>query len=103
MAREAWYSAAMRMKRERILSLAKTIAEELVSRGLIVCPASREELARRLDHVLQEEIHLEDMINEEVREILKAYESQIRSGAVDYQRMFQMVKAKLVKERGIIL
>jgi hypothetical protein len=38
-----------------------------------------------------------------VRQILKAYEQEIEQGHVDFQRMFTMVKSKLVRERGIIL
>ena len=46
---------------------------------------------------------IEDRLNDEVRELLKAYESQIERGQVDYQKMFQMIKRKLAKEREIIL
>jgi len=35
--------------------------------------------------------------------MLKVYEKQIEQGQVDYQKMFQKVKQKLVRERGIIL
>jgi len=35
--------------------------------------------------------------------MLKVYEQQIEQGQVDYQKMFQMVKQKLVRERGLIL
>jgi uncharacterized protein len=38
-----------------------------------------------------------------VRQLLKAYDAQIEQGQVDYQKMFQMVKQKLVRERGLIL
>jgi hypothetical protein len=46
---------------------------------------------------------VEDRVNAEVRQMLKIYEKQIEQGQVDYQKMFQMVKQKLVRERGIIL
>jgi hypothetical protein len=38
-----------------------------------------------------------------VRQMLKAYEQEIERGNVDYQKMFTMIKQKLVRERGIIL
>jgi hypothetical protein len=57
----------------------------------------------KVEQVIINEIRIEDRLNEEVRELLKGYEGQIKSGAVDYQRMFQMVKNKLAKERGVIL
>jgi hypothetical protein len=34
---------------------------------------------------------------------MKAYEADIEKGHVDYQKMFTMIKSKLVRERGLIL
>jgi hypothetical protein len=34
---------------------------------------------------------------------MKTYEKEIEQGKVDYQKMFTMIKHKLVRERGIIL
>jgi uncharacterized protein len=48
-------------------------------------------------------LSIEDRLNAEVRQLLKAYEQDIERGHVDFQRMFTMVKGKLAKERGIIL
>ena len=56
-----------------------------------------------MDQVITHELSAEDRVNAEVRQLLKAYEHQIEQGQVDYQKMFQMVKQKLVRERGIIL
>ena len=40
----------------------------------------------------------------EVRQLLKANMNiRLSKAQVDYQKMFQMVKQKLVRERGIIL
>ena len=35
--------------------------------------------------------------------MLKQYDAEFNSGRADYQKMFTMVKSKLVKERGVIL
>jgi hypothetical protein len=53
--------------------------------------------------VVTDELSVEDRLNSEVRQLLKAYERQIETGQVDYQKMFAMIKQKLVRERGIIL
>jgi hypothetical protein len=93
----------MRLKKERITFLAKSIVEGLIGKDLLRCATSREELVKRVEQVIFNEIRIEDRLNEEVRELLKGYEAQIKSGAVDYQKMFQMVKNKMAKERGVIL
>ena len=56
-----------------------------------------------LDQAVTDELSVEDRLNSEVRQLLKAYERQIEAGQVDYQKMFTMIKSKLVRERGLIL
>jgi hypothetical protein len=60
-------------------------------------------LVAGLEQVMTDELSVEDRLNAEVRQLLKAYDKQIEQGQVDYQKMFQMVKQKLVRERGLIL
>jgi len=52
---------------------------------------------------MTEELSVEDRLNAEVRQLMKAYEKDIEHGHVDYQKMFTMIKSKLVRDRGIIL
>jgi len=63
----------------------------------------RKAFVEQIDHAILEELSVEDRLNAEVRQLLKAYEQDIEKGHVDYQRMFTMVKTKLARERGIIL
>ena len=63
----------------------------------------RKSFVEQMDHAITEELSVEDRLNAEVRQLLKAYEQDIERGQVDYQRMFTMVKTKLARERGIIL
>jgi hypothetical protein len=50
-----------------------------------------------------DELQVEDRLNAEIRNLMKAYESEIEKGHVDYQKMFAIIKSKLVRERGLIL
>jgi len=56
-----------------------------------------------LNQTITEELMVEDRLNAEVRELMKNYETEIQRGGVDYQKMFTMIKNRLVKERGLIL
>lgn len=84
-----------------ILSL--NIIEGLVKGGLIAPSVPKEELIKKIENTINEDLMIEEKLNEEVREILKSHSKQLEQESVNYQRMFQMVKDKLVKERGIIL
>ena len=46
---------------------------------------------------------VEDMLNEEVKTLLDSKTQEYERDMMDYGRVFQMVKSKLVRERGLIL
>jgi hypothetical protein len=93
----------MRLTKERIQSIVSTTIGRLRTQGLIEITGSTENLTRLLDHAITEELAVEDRLNAEIREILKKFESDFEKGRADYQKMFTMVKQKLIRERGLIL
>ena len=93
----------MRLSKERVRHLAEAVVARLEQEGHVVLAGQRKVLVDSLEHAVAEELSVEDRLNAEVRQLLKTYERQIESGQVDYQKMFTMIKQKLVRERGIIL
>ena len=49
------------------------------------------------------ELLAEDRVNEEVREMLRKHNSEIERSKVDYRKLFELTKQKIVKERNLIL
>lgn len=93
----------MRLSKERVKHMSETLASRLVQEGHVELKGPHKALVEALDHAVTDELSIEDRLNAEVRQLLKGYERQIESGQVDYQKMFTMIKQKLVRERGIIL
>lgn len=93
----------MRLSKERVRHMAESLAARLQQEGHIELLGDRNALVAGLDQAITDELSVEDRLNAEVRQMLKAYDKQIEQGQVDYQKMFQMVKQKLVRERGLIL
>ena len=93
----------MKLSKERVHHLADTLVSRLQREGHLQPRENRPALVQALEQVITEELQVEDRLNQEVRTLLKAYETEIERGKVDYQKMFTMIKAKLVKERGLIL
>ena len=83
--------------------MAESLTSRLQEEEQIELIGERKVFVEVLDQAITSELSVEDRVNAEVRQLLKAYEEQIERGQVDYQKMFQMVKQKLVRERGIIL
>jgi hypothetical protein len=94
----------MRLPKEIIEYLAQTIVHDLLAKGLItIVPEQQEELIGRIKHVITEDLLVEDHLNDEVRELLQEHASDMAKGQVEYQKMFLLVKRRLVRERGLIL
>jgi uncharacterized protein len=93
----------MRLSKERVRHMAEALATRLQQEGHVEIVGDRKALVEALNHAITDELSVEDRLNAEVRQMLKVYEQQIEQGQVDFQKMFTMVKQKLVRERGIIL
>ena len=93
----------MKLKKERVLILARNIIEGLIEKGSIIPNIPKGDLTGKIENIITEDLMVEDRINEEVREIMKAYSKQIDQGSINYNKMFQMIKNKLVQERSIVL
>jgi hypothetical protein len=52
--------------------------------------------------VIVEELQVEDLLNEEVREILSQYSEYMRREGVSYQEMFRRIKNTLISQRKVI-
>ena len=83
--------------------MAKQIVNNLISKGLIEPAVPVEQLIEETERLLLDELMVEDRLNEEVRQLLKKYESEIEKGRLDFRKLFDMTKQKLVRERNIVL
>ena len=93
----------MRIPKGWVRVLSREIIENLLSKEQVELKAPREQVVNLLEELVIEELTVEDTLNTEVREMLKKYEGEIEKGQLDYRRLFEMTKQKLVKERNIIL
>ncbi len=93
----------MRISKERVAQLADVLLTRLQGEGYLELVGDRKAAVMALDQAITQELMVEDRLNAEVRELMKAYEAEIEKGRVDYQKMFTMIKSKLAKDRGLVL
>jgi len=92
----------MRLTRDQVEAITQSLVHALIREGTI----STDEVGGvidRLSAVFLADLAVEDRLNEEVREILGKYNEEISRGDINYQEMFRKIKAKLARERDIIL
>jgi len=93
----------MRIPKSWVPIMAKKIIDNLVAREMITPKIPVEKLIQQADAIILEELMLEDMLNNEVRELLKKHETDIERNRMDYRKLFELTKQKLVKERNLVL
>jgi hypothetical protein len=90
----------MLLAREFVSYLSRQIVRKLTP--LIIEAPNPQAAVDILDHIITEELTIEDRLNEEVREILGQYTEYMRQQSVSYQEMFRKIKNTLVAQRKVI-
>jgi len=93
----------MRITKELTELLSKKIVKSLIDQDLIIWEETPEKLQAIINAIITEDLMVEDLLNEEVKTLLESKTQEHERDMVDYGRVFQMVKSKLVRERGLIL
>jgi hypothetical protein len=93
----------MRIPKTWVPILAKRVAENLSAKEMVRLKVPMEKFIGKTEEIIIEELMVEDRLNDEVRELLKRHASDIERGRMDYRRLFELTKQKLVKERNLVL
>jgi len=93
----------MKLSPAQVEKLSQAVLDRLLKRSLLSSSARGEAVLPHIKTIILNELQVEDKLDEEVRTILEAHRKEIDEGRVDYNKMFQMIKKKLVQERNIIL
>ena len=93
----------MRIPKTWVPLLSKKIVDNLVTKSLIKPVVPTEKLLTEVEKLVFDELTVEERLNEEVREMLKSHASEIEKGRLDYRKLFDLTKQKLVKERNLVL
>ena len=93
----------MRVQKEFIETISKKIVRSLIDKDLIIWEETTDKLETIISGVITEDLMVEDLLNEEVKTLLESKTEEYERSMMDYGRVFQMVKSKLVRERGLIL
>ena len=93
----------MRIQKELLDRIAKKIVAALIERDYLVWEDRPEKLEAIVNDVITEDLMVEDQLNDEVRLLIESRTKEYERDMMDYGRVFQMVKTKLARERGLIL
>ena len=93
----------MRITKEFVETLSRKVVRSLKDKDLIIWEETIDKLETIVAGIIIEDLMVEDRLNEEVKTLLESKTEEYERSMMDYGRVFQMVKSKLVRERGLIL
>jgi len=93
----------MRITKEFVETLSKKVVRSLKDKDLIIWEETIDKLETIVAGIIIEDLMVEDRLNEEVKTLLESKTEEYERSMMDYGRVFQMVKSKLVRERGLII
>lgn len=92
----------MRLNKNQIEHLGSLILRNLAKESKIIFE-DKSRLLEEMTSLLIEEFQKEEHLDQEVRELLSKHIEKIRKDNIEYQQMFKLIKAKLAREKGIVL
>ena len=90
------------MTRDQIGQISQRIVRGLLKEQIITADQP-EKVIDLLVQVFTADLAAEDKLNDEVREILQGHADEISRGMVNYQEIFRKVKAKLARDRKMVI
>ena len=92
----------MRLKEFQIKQICQKVLLTLRSKQLIILKKSEAEVLAKMEAICIHDLKVEDDINREAEKLLEKYTAQM-GDKIDRQKMFQMIKKQLIKDKNVII
>lgn len=93
----------MRLKKEQVQKIGELVLKGLLSKKLAVLKVPEEKVLHRIIEIMTHDLQSEDKLDAEVRQLMEKFKTQIASGQMDSQKVFQMIKKQLIKDRNLVI
>jgi len=92
----------MRLKEFQVKLICQKLLLTLRSKQLLTLKSPETEILAKMEEIFVKDLKVEDALNLEVEKLLEQYEAKMGSD-VDREKMFNMIKQQLIKERNVII
>ncbi len=93
----------MKMKLHHTPYISRRITRDLVNCSFVEVRKTKENIAKEVERILDEDIERELDLDEKVDAILQQQEDSIEFYNADYRQLFWMAKKRMANEAGVIL
>lgn len=92
----------MRLSEFQVKQICQRLVQGLRAKQLMTLKKPEPEVLAKMAEIFIKDLKVEDDINREAEKILAQYEAQM-GDKIDRQKMFQMIKKQLVKDKNVII
>ncbi len=92
----------MRLKPFQVKMVTQKILQNLKTQQLVILRKSEPEVLKKMEEIFIADLRVEDDINREAEKLLETYTAQM-GDKIDRQKMFQMIKKQLIKDKNVIV
>jgi len=92
----------MRLKEFQVKQICQKLLLTLRSKQLINLKKSEGEILAKMEEIFIKDLKVEDDLNREVEKLLDQYTRQM-GDQIDKNKMFQMIKKQLIKDRNLVI
>lgn len=93
----------MKLSPSRVERLTAQIVDLLAEQDDIRLQADDAKLLHGVREIITDELLVEERLEADVRNLLDNYRNDIAAGRLDYNELYRKTKARLLRERNIIL
>ena len=93
----------MKVSEKQVEQIAAAVLEGLIESGHAHPKGNRAEIEAAIREVIDADLEGEDALDREVERLLAPHTDRLDAEGADYRRMFNMLKKKLAREKGIVL
>jgi len=93
----------MRLNPEEIKSLSEFLTKLLADKNMLLKNAVIKDIYSGIYDIIYEDMQREDKLDEEVKDIMERYKTELENGKLEYNKLFNMIKRRLIKERKLII
>ncbi|MBI4745785.1 MAG: DUF507 family protein [Deltaproteobacteria bacterium] len=93
----------MRLTKLQTEEISKVILKKLKGMDMVTVNAPEDKALHRIAEIITRDLMVEEELDREVKKFLETYEADFKSGKLEYTKMFNKIKDKLVKERDLTI
>ncbi|MFO7169842.1 MAG: DUF507 family protein [Chloroflexota bacterium] len=93
----------MKLSHAKIEQLATDLLDQLAEIDGVLFKGDDGQIRQAAMQIITDELMVEEQLDAEIHKLLQSYKYEITMGRLNYDDLFKKTKARLVRERGIVL